>query len=411
MLSLKTADPVPGTLAAGRMRVAIVCDLIEENWPSMELIADMLLEHLDSSAARLRPPMRPHFRRLPFLGRQVMSYNADRLVNRFVDYPRWLKRQVSDFDLFHVVDHSYAQLVHYLPPERTVVTCHDLDTFRCLLDPDRERRPGWFRAMTGRILSGLKKAAHVIAVSAATRDEILRHRLLPPDRVSVIPNGVHPSCLPIPDALADAELEKLLPAVGNNAIWLLNVGSTMPRKRMDVLLRVFASVRREIADVRLLRAGGPLTREQLQLTHELGVENAIVVLPSLSRPVLAAAYRRADLLLHTADAEGFGLPLIEAMACGCPALVSDLPVLREVGGTGAAYAPVAGIEAWKDAVLRMLREQAASPGAWNLRRQHAIARASLFSWGEAARQTAAIYKSVLRSSEAASLWSMPKQRL
>ena len=396
MLNVENADAAPGVLAGERMRVAIVCDLLEENWPSMELIADMLFEHLDSSAARLRPPMRPHVTRLPFLGRQVMSYNADRLVNRFVDYPRWLRRQASDFDLFHVVDHSYAQLVHYLPPQRTVVTCHDLDTFRCLLDPERERRPGWFRAMTGKILSGLKKAAHVIAVSAATRDEIMRHRLLPPDRVSVIPNGVHPSCSPIPDALADAELEKLLPAVGGNTIWLLNVGSTMARKRLDVLLRVFASVRREIADVRLLRVGGALTRDQLQLARELGVENAMVVLPSLSRPVLAAAYRRADLLLHTSEAEGFGLPLIEAMACGCPVIASDLPVLREVGGSAAAYCPVADVEVWTETVVQLLNERMQASDDWELRRRYSMANSARFSWSQTARQTAAVYRMVLQ---------------
>jgi glycosyltransferase involved in cell wall biosynthesis len=382
-------------MASERMRVAIVCDLIEENWPSMELVADMLFQHLESSAARLRPPLQPHFTGLPFLGRQSLSYNADRLVNRFVDYPRWLKRQAADYDLFHVVDHSYSQLVHYLPPTRTVVTCHDLDTFRCLLDPERERRPRWFRAMTSRILSGFKKAAHVIAVSAATRDEILMHRLMPPDRVSVVPNGVHPSCSPVPNAVADAELRKLLPAVDSNAVWLLNVGSTMPRKRLDVLLRVFASVRRELPDARLLRVGGPLTPVQSQLARELGVESAMVNLPSLSRPVLAAAYRRADLLVHTSEAEGFGLPLIEAMACGLPVVASDLPVLREINGSAAVYCPVADVEAWTEAVVHLLTERTKAVESWDLRRTGCIANAGRFSWSETARQTAAVYRKIL----------------
>lgn len=394
MLSVETAGVVASPLANKPIRVGLVCDLVEENWPSMELVADMLFEHLDS-AFLLRPPLHPHFTRLPFFRTQGISHNADRLLNRFIDYPRWLKPQAAKFDLFHIIDHSYSQLVHHLPSQKSVVTCHDLDTFRCLLDPEREPRPRWFRAMTARILSGLKQAAHVIAVSSATRNEILRHRLLPPDRVTVIPNGVHQSCSPVPEALADAELERLLPAAGRNAIWLLHVGSTMPRKRLDVLLRVFASVRRDLPDAGLLRAGGPLTREQLQLARQLGIENSIVDLPALSRPILAAAYRRADLLLHPSDAEGFGLPLIEAMACGCPVLASDLPVLREVGATAAAYAPVAAIEAWKDAVLELLRERADSPGAWNLRREQSMARASMYSWSEAARQTAAVYKSVL----------------
>ena len=130
--------------------------------------------------------------------------NADRLINRFVDYPRSLKPHLQEFDLFHLIDHSYSQLLHGLPADRTVVTCHDLDTFTCVLEPERQPRPRWFRAMTERILSGFRKAAHVVADSAATRDEILRFGLMPPDRITVIFNGVHPSCSPHPDCCCAA---------------------------------------------------------------------------------------------------------------------------------------------------------------------------------------------------------------
>jgi len=78
-------------------------------------------------------------------------FNADRLLNRFWDYPRWLRPRVRDFDLFHLVDQSYSQLVHELPAHRTVVTCHDLDTFRSVFEPDKEPRSMVFRAMSRRI--------------------------------------------------------------------------------------------------------------------------------------------------------------------------------------------------------------------------------------------------------------------
>ena len=81
--------------------------------------------------------------------------NADRLVNRLWTYPRHLRRWRSHFDVFHIVDHSYAQLVHALPPGRTGVFCHDLDAFRCLLEPGQERRPLWFRVLARHVLAGL----------------------------------------------------------------------------------------------------------------------------------------------------------------------------------------------------------------------------------------------------------------
>jgi hypothetical protein len=127
-----------------RISVGLVCDLLEEDWPSMDLVGDMLLGHLKDiqpgaiEAACIRPPM---LRRFSSQARQSSrrAFNADRVINRFWDYPRYLRRYKSAFDVFHLIDHSYAQLVLELPAERTVVTCHDIDTFRCLLEPPQEK--------------------------------------------------------------------------------------------------------------------------------------------------------------------------------------------------------------------------------------------------------------------------------
>jgi len=384
-----------------RPRVALVCDLVEEHWPSMQLVADMLLQNLELchsklETARLCPAMRRHFP--VFLpGPSQFWNNADRLMNRFIDYPLWLRRKRSEFDLYHIVDHSYSQLVHDLPAERTVVTCHDLDTFRCLLDPSHEPRPGWFRAMTRRILSGLEKAARVITVSAATRDEILRYGLLPPERVTVIHNGVHPAYSPTADPVTDAAVSRLLPAKTPGTLWLLNVGSTIPRKRIDVLLRVFAAVRAELPEVRLVRVGGAFTPAQLQLARDLNIEASIHVLSGLTPSVLAAVYRRADLLLQTSDSEGFGLPVVEAQACGCPVVASEIPVLREVGGPAAVYCPAGDVARWKDAVVQLARARASSDQSWELRSQKGIANAARFSWAEAASRVTLVYEAVLQS--------------
>src|SRR6185295_18885544 len=100
----------------------------------------------------------------------------------------------------HVVDHSYAQLVHQLPADRTLVTCHDLDTFRSILEPELEPRSAAFRAMTRRILNGLRQAAHVACDTAATRDGLVRAAGVDAARTTVIPNGPHPSCTSAPEA-------------------------------------------------------------------------------------------------------------------------------------------------------------------------------------------------------------------
>jgi glycosyltransferase involved in cell wall biosynthesis len=380
------------------IRTAVLCDMAEEGWPSMDLVGDMLSQNLaehcglEVAATQVRPRMRRCFSRVGGL-ENGLAWNADRWMNRFVVYPRWLRANRHRYDLFHIVDHSYSQLIHYLPAGRTVVTCHDLDTFRCLLEPEREKRPAWFRAMSQRILAGLQKAAHVIAVSAATREELLRGRLVAEERVTVIPNGVDSACSPEPNPASDAAAAKIL-GIADDTPLLLSVSSTIPRKRLDLLLRVFAKIKNEFPAARLVRVGG-LTVEHTRLATALGIENAIILAPYLDRATLAAVYRRAWLLLHTADAEGFGLPVIEAMACGCPVVASDLPVLREVGGTPTNYCSVGDLKTWPETVCRMLRERILLPAGWDFRRQQAVAWAGRFSWPENARQTAAIYRGLL----------------
>ena len=380
-------------------RVAVICDFLEERWPSMDLNGDLLHQFLvqdhasEIEAIQVRPDFHRRMMRIPLLPKSL-AWNVDRLANRFVDYPRWIRRHRRDFDLFHLVDHSYSQLVHDLPAGRTIVTCHDLDTFRCLLEPGKEKRSRWFQAMAGRILAGFRQAAHVITNSEATRQKLLHYGLFAPERITVIHSGVHPAFTPFPNAIADAEARSLLGPPSPDEIRLLSVGSTIPRKRMDVLLRVFAEVRKDFPSTRLLRVGGPFTEAQSQLARDLRVEVNISVLPFITREVLAAVYRDTTVLLQPSEAEGFGMPIAEAMACGCPVVASDLEALREVGGSACRYCPVGDIEAWKRTIAQELDELPRQITAQS-RRQQAIEQASRYTWAENARRTTDIYRRVI----------------
>src|SRR3954469_21596545 len=151
------------------VRVAVIADYSEEQWPSMDLVADMLMAHLRAEhagsieATLIRPSMPRRLGRLSARGQL-----ADRLVARFVDYPVALRSVRGRFDVYHVVDHSYAHLVHALPAGRTLVTCHDLDAFRSILEPRDEYRSAAYRALARRILSGLRRAARVAGDSEGT---------------------------------------------------------------------------------------------------------------------------------------------------------------------------------------------------------------------------------------------------
>jgi glycosyltransferase involved in cell wall biosynthesis len=376
----RRADEPPGT--AGRL--AVVCDFPEEGWPSMDLAAEMLLRELPADrAGRVCPRFRPRAGRLPWLGRRRAAFNLDRLVNRLWDYPRYLRGRRHEFAQSHLCDHSYAQLVHVLPAERTAVMCHDVDTFRCLLEPGREPRPAWFRAVARHVLAGLRKAAVVFYTTEAVRRSIEAFGVIDPDRLVHAPNGV--SAEFTPDGEAD-DVAAFVASATAGRPYVLHVGSCIPRKRIDVLLDVFAAVRRQAPGLLLVQVGGDWTAPQRERLGRLGLGASVVQLRGLERRHLAGLYRRAAAVLQPSEAEGFGLPVVEALACGAVVLASDIPVLREVGGAGAVYCPVADVAAWGEQLGPVLADPEAAPP-----RSARLAQGRRYTWAAHARTIAAAY--------------------
>ena len=381
------------------MRVAICDDFREERWPSMDRVALMLhgqLKHHHAEAFgadRVCPPFLRAATRVPLLGHSRTAFNADRFLNRFWRYPRHVEALASQYDLFHIVDHSYAHLVHALPSVRTIVTCHDLDAFRSVLAPAEERRSGVFRTMTGDILSGLQRAARVMCDTASIRDELAVRGLIASDRLVVTPLGVDAVFFTARDEVADRAASHVVP-VPAGAIEILHVGTTAGRKRIDVLLRVCGALRREIPQLRLTRIGDPFTAEQQRVLHEAGIADRVTAVNFVDESTLAALYRRAALVLLPSAREGFGLPVIEALASGTPVVASDVSVLREVGGTAVEYCKVGDVEAWSRKVAMLLEERRESPRQWHARRERGREHARRFTWERFAADVAQVYRNV-----------------
>ena len=389
-MSASLANPVQIPNPAPPIRVAVICDFAEERWPSMDLVGNMLHaslseEQVATTSTLVRPTM-------PFTGRQANKIS--RLFGRLVHYPHELRRIRDNFDVFHITDHSYAHLAHELPGDRTVVTCHDIDAFRCLVEP-RAGRSAFFRGLTHRILTGMQRAAHVTCDTEATRQDLLAHGLMPADKLSVVHNGVHPALTAKANPNADAELSRLLGRDAHHCTELIHVGSTIPRKRIDILLNVFAQMHQRRPDLRLLRVGGDFTSQQRDLAQSLQISPYIDVLPKLSEELLAAAYRRSAVLLQTSESEGFGLPVIEAMACGTPVVATDIAPLHEVGGSAGVYCPLGDTPQFTAAVLNLLQERDANSIAWQTRLNNSLVQASNFTWSTYALRMTEIYSRIL----------------
>lgn len=272
-----------------------------------------------------------------------------------------------------------VDIVHSLdlipPPTRRplVVTVHDLVT---------SELPGLHsarsEAMQREQLRSLRRAMVVLTVSGAIAEALAEHGV-ESDRIHVTPNGLTP--LPPPG-------EPSLPG----APFILAVGTLEPRKAHDVLIRAFAAS--GLDHMRLVFAGPTVGREaELEaLAVELGVSARLTILGRVEDAELAGLYRQAILLCMPSLGEGFGLPVLEALASGLPVVASALPAIREVAGDAAVLVPAGDV----DAMAAALKRVATDPALLARLASEGPARAAAFTWQATAAATVAGYQAALR---------------
>jgi glycosyltransferase involved in cell wall biosynthesis len=302
--------------------------------------------------------------------------NANRFVTRFLTYPWELRRKRDEFDLFHIADHTYAQLALVLPPERTGIYCHDLDAFEAALEP--AGHPPWRIAMARLQLAGLRRAARVFLSTQQMRTRLIERRVVDESRLVHAPLGVAEEFFR-PD---DAELPKQV----RGLTYVLNVAGNLPRKRLDVLFRVFAQLHRTRPNLYLVQHGAQLDEVQRALLRELRIADRVLHTPPSTRAALAALYGHARLVLLTSDREGFGFPAMEALAAGAVVVLSDIPAFREAAGEAGVFCPPGEVARWVEVVGSLLDGAGGSPPS-SLRTE----RARAFSWAAHGTAVAGAY--------------------
>ena len=333
------------------IHIGVVTDFPEERWESMDLVAEMTLMQIRQSpyahivADVITPPYRKIFQSIFTHGK--WAWNLDRLINRRIILSQAVLRSLKSkqYDVIYIVDHSYGHLVNIIkdafPKIPVVIMCHDLDAVAVLDGPChgtrmKKRLLRWFSRP---ILDGLLNANQIITGSDTVRDSILMkyNSRIQPLQLMTNPYGIatefHAKCEDLQGKMAI-----------NSGPVILHVGSVIPRKRIDVLLNAVAIIAEQFENLTLIRIGGDFTTDQKELVRSLGLVDRVRVMPRLTRVEVADWYRRSDVVLITSEAEGFGLPVIEALACGASVVSSDIAVLRETGGDFVRYAAVGDSE-------------------------------------------------------------------
>jgi glycosyltransferase involved in cell wall biosynthesis len=297
----------------------------------------------------------------------------------------------------HLPNHHLARYANFVGA-RYVVTVHDLirhfdaEGARVFIHSPNRRDRLCLRLDD----LGMRRAAAIVSVSETTRRDLVRLFGIPEERISVVHEGVDH------DVFRPREPRRL------DFPYVLFVGSEHPRKNLATLLRAFAALKRDprFHDLKLVKVGAaggreaPFRDQSLAVVRSLGLEREVVFTERIEDDELVAYYSGARCLILPSLYEGFGFPPLEAMACGCPAIVSTAGALPEVTSGAAVTVDPEDVVALTRAMAAVLDDE----GLRGELRGRGLARARRFSWQRAAAETVRVYEALEGARERRTEW-------
>lgn len=277
-------------------------------------------------------------------------------IDKYLLFPRRLKRKLAGAapSLVHICDHSNAVYVDRIKGIPTLVTSHDLLAVRGAIGDETDCPASFTGKFLQRwILSGLRRATAIACVSRATcadAEQLVRQEGDHP-RLHVITLGLNYPYRKLADDERVARLAKIL-GLSAQLPFVIHVGSNLRRKNREGVLRIFARCKSDW-NGRLVIAGDALSPSLRSLAEELGISDRIVEVLEPSSEELETLYNSATALLYPSRFEGFGWPIAEAQACGCPVICSDRGPLPEVAGDAALIHPVENESEFAADLLRL----------------------------------------------------------
>ena len=324
------------------MRILLIANFEPDRQESMSRFCELVrcgLAGFGDHVVVVRPE--PIFARL--LSSRASARKWLGYIDKFLLFSFVLLRAVKSYDVIHICDHSNSMYTRFLGGKPNIVTCHDLLAVRSALGEIPENPTGWSgRVLQRAILAGLQRAQFVVCVSEHTKRDLLRLTRRNVHLTSCVYNGLN---YPYSPMAAGQAWERVRPLLADQSLsdptgpFFLHVGGNQWYKNRPGVLKIFASLRgqSQFSKHRLVMVGKPFTAEMRSLVGNSGLGGDVVELTLLPNEDLQALYSLAEGLIFPSLAEGFGWPIIEAQACGCPVFTSNRSPMNEIGGDAAAY--------------------------------------------------------------------------
>lgn len=286
--------------------------------------------------------------------------------------------RIMSADINHITDHSHGLLALFLNPKTTVVTCHDLNAIvyekqSSLLGKIRF----WFNVLA------MKRARNIVTISESTRKTILKY-LNYKGQITVTYLAADPVFCLIPSTKRVEVRRKLGFKPGDKI--MLHVGHSNPVKNVELILRILLKLKK----YKFIKVGN-FNKNNLEYIERNKLGKRIINLKNLEIEKLKELYNIADIFIFPSFVEGFGMPVLEAMACGCPVLCSNASSLPEVGGNAALY-----FDPNDDAkAIEIIREIDADKQLRKNTIVKGLTQAKKFSWDKNAMELNELYKKII----------------
>jgi len=256
-------------------------------------------------------------------------------LDKYLIFPGQLRKAAKQFDLVHICDHSNSMYVRATAGVPNLITCHDVLAIRSARGEFTATSTGWSgRLLQSWILSVLKQAQNILCVSEKTKSDLLRLTGNTGAKVEVVLNPLNWPYKPQPNL--PATLKSRL-GLAEEAKYFLHVGGNQWYKNRPAAVEIFHEIvsMQEFASTKLILAGKSLPASLKSLIDELKLSGSVIPISGTSNEELEALYSNALALIFPSLEEGFGWPIAEAHACGCPVATTNRPPMTEVAGKAA----------------------------------------------------------------------------
>ena len=302
----------------------------------------------------------------------------NKAVELFV-YPFIVKQKVIENNVKHITRQDLSFILELENLKKTIITCHDIIPIAYY----NTRNPIWKLNA-----KGLRKAERIITVSEFSKRDISKYIKYPEEKIEVIPPAVNH------DLYYQNRNRSMLGKYGikENEKVILYVGAEEPRKNIQLLINAFRKLKNKIPEVKLLKVGMPnyigVRKKLLKQIESLDLQKDVIFTGYVSERELAEIYNAVDLFVFPSLYEGFGMPPLEAMACGTPVITSDTSSLPEVVGNAAIISDPYDADKFTERMYELLTDE-------ELRKEiikKGFQRSKIFKWEDSAQKTLKVYK-------------------